>query len=60
VTPINKIMDCPICGWRMIERKQWSAGGYALGLFYCNECECEVSIKAPIANVPSWPTLEEE
>ena len=55
-------MDCPICGWRMIERKQWSAGGYALGLFYCNECECEVSIKATIANVPSWPpaSLEEE
>jgi hypothetical protein len=40
----------------MTERNQWSAAGYALGLFNCITCECEVSIKTPIANVPSWPS----
>jgi len=49
-------MDCPVCGWKMTERNQWSAAGYALGLFHCITCECEVSIKTPIANVPSWPS----
>ena len=53
-------MLCPICNWKMTERRQWSSAGFALGLFYCNDCECDVSIKAPISKVPSWPFPDAE
>ena len=35
-------MLCPICNWKMTERRQWSSAGFALGLFHCKDCECDL------------------
>ncbi len=49
-------MDCPVCGWPLKLESQWGTHGFACAIFRCHDCECSVTVKAPMSKMAHrWP-----
>jgi hypothetical protein len=49
-------MDCPVCQWPLKLERQWEAQGFACGTLRCNDCQCAVTVKAPMSKMAHrWP-----
>lgn len=53
-------MDCPVCHWPADLKQQWETHGFACALFRCSSCECDVSVKTPVAKMKSWDSSSVE
>lgn len=47
-------MNCANCGWSVSLVKQWESHGFACAVFRCEDCESDITVKTPIANMRSW------
>ncbi len=45
------MVDCPTCGWKMTQRREYETGGFVFGHFVCESvkaCPTTLKVKSPL------------